>query len=392
MRRSTLVLAVTTSALTLGLLNGCGTSTASPQDVTLLGEYVSTGGAPIRSVTFVDQDHYAMVRTDCGGPATCSQSGDYAIASDASTVSFTNKATGATSVLPFQALTSDPVTTDLTSERLRLQGGVSLGGSGVGLTADAGVGLTADAAVSLLGDAGSVCLSVPGTNIIVKVGIQLVFSFSLGSQSFTAAASPSTSSPNASGGCGDGGAAGEGGASDGGASGSGSDGAGGGGGGGGSDAGGGGGGSDAGGGGSDAGGGTTDSVYMTFYGWWDNSPAGASIAYPSIHQLAGGTGTFTDPVTFASVKAEYPAGTKLYAASIKKYLVMEDLCGACQTDWNNSMSRRVDVWMNSDAQSNKSALASCENKKTQMTTVQVNPPSGLPVSTTPLFSDPSTCN
>jgi len=70
---------------------------------------------------------------------------------------------------------------------------------------------------------------------------------------------------------------------------------------------------------------------------------------------------------------------------------MADLCGACTTDWNNSMSHRVDVWMNSSASSSKSALSSCESKWTQMTTVQVNPPSGLPVTTTPLFNGTSTC-
>src|SRR5215472_7117188 len=40
--------------------------------------------------------------------------------------------------------------------------------------------------------------------------------------------------------------------------------------------------------------------FVTFYGWVDNSPPGPAIAHPCIHKHAGGTGTFSDPVTLPS--------------------------------------------------------------------------------------------
>src|SRR4051794_23853261 len=39
---------------------------------------------------------------------------------------------------------------------------------------------------------------------------------------------------------------------------------------------------------------------VTLFGWPDNDPPGDGIAYPQIHDRAGGTGTYDDPVTFAA--------------------------------------------------------------------------------------------
>ncbi len=45
----------------------------------------------------------------------------------------------------------------------------------------------------------------------------------------------------------------------------------------------------------------TITSYVTMYGFPDNDPPDtAYIANPVLHQLAGGTGTFNDPITFAS--------------------------------------------------------------------------------------------
>ena len=68
------------------------------------------------------------------------------------------------------------------------------------------------------------------------------------------------------------------------------------------------------------------SVYATFYGWADNSPPGGAIAYPksdgnpTVHETAGGSGTYADPITFATDKAELPVGTLLYVPFIEKYV------------------------------------------------------------------------
>ena len=123
---------------------------------------------------------------------------------------------------------------------------------------------------------------------------------------------------------------------------------------------------------------------VTFYGWADNSPPGAGIRYPSIHTKAGGVGTYDDPVTFATDATEWAPGTRLYVPLIEKYVVMEDSCTQCVTDWKIGKAH-IDVWMNSTA-SYSSALLSCENKWTRTDIiVEVDPPRGRPVIAAPLF-------
>jgi 3D (Asp-Asp-Asp) domain-containing protein len=143
-------------------------------------------------------------------------------------------------------------------------------------------------------------------------------------------------------------------------------------------------------------GGATYTMNVTFYGWPDNSPPGNAIAYPknggfpTVHDGAGGTGTFADPITLATDEAEIPVGTILYIGFIEKYLVMEDDCTECDADWSSGMHRHVDVWMNSNAAANAADVIACEDQWTQAAAqVEVNAPPGLPVTTSPLF-DPTT--
>ena len=143
---------------------------------------------------------------------------------------------------------------------------------------------------------------------------------------------------------------------------------------------------------SDAASGRTQAVYMTFYGWPDNSPPGGAIAYPknggfpTAHNTAGGTGTYADPITFATDKAEFPVGTVLFAPVIEKYLVMEDDCAECDTDWSSSQKWHIDVWMNSNGTDDSNAVLDCEDQWTKSTTVvEVNPPPGRPATAPPLF-------
>jgi 3D (Asp-Asp-Asp) domain-containing protein len=140
-------------------------------------------------------------------------------------------------------------------------------------------------------------------------------------------------------------------------------------------------------------GGTVMSVYVTFYGWADNSPPGGAIAYPksdgypTLHETAGGTGTYADPITFATDKAEFPVGTILYVPFIEKYVIMEDDCVECDSDWTSSHKWHVDLWMNSDATETASSLVSCEDRWTRdSTAVEVSPPPDRVVTTTPLFT------
>ncbi len=138
------------------------------------------------------------------------------------------------------------------------------------------------------------------------------------------------------------------------------------------------------------------SVYATFYGWADNSPPGGAIAYPksdgnpTVHDAAGGSGAYADPITFATDKSELPIGTLLYVPFIEKYVVMEDDCVECDSDWTSAHKWHIDLWMNSNGTETTSALTSCEDRWTRTSTqVEVDPPAGRPVTPSPLF-DPST--
>lgn len=127
---------------------------------------------------------------------------------------------------------------------------------------------------------------------------------------------------------------------------------------------------------------------ITFYGWPDNSPPGASIAYPVTHKTAAGSGTYADPVTFASTTKEFPKGTKLYVPYLQKYVIMEDNCVDCGRDWKKGISH-IDIWLNSNSSFKPQVLA-CEDKWTR-TKQQVikNPPSNEPVNMVPLFNTSS---
>lgn len=123
---------------------------------------------------------------------------------------------------------------------------------------------------------------------------------------------------------------------------------------------------------------------VTYYGYPDNSPPGTAIQYPDIHSGAGGTGTYADPLTFATSPKEYAPGTILYVPYISKYVVMEDSCAECISDWSNGKSH-IDIWMVSNANFKQQVLA-CEDKYTKNNVAVItNPPSTEVVNTIPMF-------
>ncbi|NNU79970.1 hypothetical protein HMH01_05905 [Halovulum dunhuangense] len=75
---------------------------------------------------------------------------------------------------------------------------------------------------------------------------------------------------------------------------------------------------------------------MTGYSYWDNTPPGsAAIAHPVLRKSAGGTGTWEDPVTIAvghrleqgRQSMDFPKGTRFYLSGLRKYAIVEDVCG-----------------------------------------------------------------
>jgi len=143
--------------------------------------------------------------------------------------------------------------------------------------------------------------------------------------------------------------------------------------------------------------------YVTLYGYVDNTPPSAIISNPVIHKQAGGTGTYADPVTFATDTREEKPGTIVYYPYLQKYFIMEDTCDECTKDWTgnngdnpvpprNGHRWRIDLWAGGDKRSlkepDKSALLNCEDALTQDNggMVTLNPAKNLPVDTTPIYN------
>lgn len=109
-------------------------------------------------------------------------------------------------------------------------------------------------------------------------------------------------------------------------------------------------------------------VKHTFYGWPDNDPAGASTAYScdsSRPYIAGGTGTFADPLTFASAPGEFDECEIIYDPYTRKYLRFEDYCAQCNEDWaDGTGSWHVDIWTGGSTEGDGDVQVQCEDALT----------------------------
>ncbi|KAK3215972.1 hypothetical protein GRF29_8g1711256 [Pseudopithomyces chartarum] len=129
----------------------------------------------------------------------------------------------------------------------------------------------------------------------------------------------------------------------------------------------------------------------TFYGYPDNDPPGPATAYDcgGRNYVAGGTGTYADPLTFASAPGEFNECEIIYDPYLKKYLRFEDYCAQCTTDWKASPKiYHVDVWTGSSTKNGGQAQIQCENDLTpaeKSQTIIRQPAKNLPVDSTKLF-------
>lgn len=136
-------------------------------------------------------------------------------------------------------------------------------------------------------------------------------------------------------------------------------------------------------------------AYITGYSWFDNTPPGsAAISYPVLHQTAGGTGTYADPITLAVGHSiingqdipDWPVGTRFYIPNLRRYFLVEDSCGdgskpqngPCHVGYPSGASTWFDVWVGGQGGSSSGAN-SCMDGITDIHTVIVNPVAGYPV-------------
>lgn len=119
---------------------------------------------------------------------------------------------------------------------------------------------------------------------------------------------------------------------------------------------------------------------VVFYDYFDNGNS-CGIAHPVIHTCAGGTGTWSDPITFAastSNDTQMPYGSKIYVPSLQRYFIREDDCGSgtCSGD-------TVNLWVGGNGSDASTDVANCKKSLTPGGPVNViyNPPSNEPVST-----------
>ena len=139
-------------------------------------------------------------------------------------------------------------------------------------------------------------------------------------------------------------------------------------------------------------------IYLTGYSYWDNTPPGsAEISKPVIHRKAGGKGTFSDPITIAvghtiigsRQTLDYKAGTRFYLPGLRKYVIVEDVCGdgrrpqdgPCHTGRNGL------PWLDIYVDGRRSASGSATQCARRITSVQkiiMNPGRDYPVVSGPL--------
>lgn len=135
---------------------------------------------------------------------------------------------------------------------------------------------------------------------------------------------------------------------------------------------------------------------ITFYGYPDNDDGDGHYGTAVIaHRLdwqgraryrkadgspvAGGRGTFEDPITAAASRnnRHFPPGTLVYIPSLQKYFFVEDECATC------SHERWLDLWMDSDEASDSVTVEARQSELTGdlelQKTVVIDPPAGLRV-------------
>jgi hypothetical protein len=138
-------------------------------------------------------------------------------------------------------------------------------------------------------------------------------------------------------------------------------------------------------------------VEITYYGAYDNDPKGSTaIDGPVLHKTAGGTGTYADPLTFASPTGPgaFAYGLRIYVPSVRKYFIRED---SCEVSWTApdgcGAVTHVDLYMGNPSATK--AVLKCEDALTPdgLAPIVVDPPADLAVDSVPLWTQATgTCH
>lgn len=139
-------------------------------------------------------------------------------------------------------------------------------------------------------------------------------------------------------------------------------------------------------------------VFLTGYSYWDNTPpASAIIGRPVIHEMAAGIGTYDDPVTLAvgwradgsGVSEDFQPGTRFYIPRLRKYAIVEDLCGdgatpqdgPCHIGWKGYPW--IDIYVDGSSQGPEDSNR-CMKKITGVQSVILHPRRGRLISPGPI--------
>lgn len=147
----------------------------------------------------------------------------------------------------------------------------------------------------------------------------------------------------------------------------------------------------------------TVTAYVTGYSYWDNTPPGSpAISHPVVHRVAGGTGTYADPVTIAvghtiqggTDTLDWPAGTRFYLPYLRRYVMVEDTCGdgptpqngPCHVGYPAPATTWLDIW--ADGRELSAARAdACLAGLTDVHTAVLDPRPGYLVDPGPVIRD-----
>jgi hypothetical protein len=124
-----------------------------------------------------------------------------------------------------------------------------------------------------------------------------------------------------------------------------------------------------------------------------------------IHEVAAGTGTYTDPITVAVGHSivdgrdilDWPAGTRFYLPTVRRYFIVEDTCGdgprpqdePCHAGLPHAAdtaSTWLDIWIDGRDATLEQATR-CAEAVTGVHSVVVKPPAGYPVEPGPILRD-----